>query len=225
VLAVGLSVAAVIVAAIGVAPAMASPARLPGTSATAARWLRCARWPVARMRRPVAPDEVTVAAWCDRVAGEVRAGSSLSHAVVAASQEPGAPFEHVAHAIRRGRPLAAVFRDDRTDPTTPVGLAAPVMAMCAEVGGPAALALERLAATLLARAAERDERRTASAQARLSARVLTLLPLCVVTLLVLVEPSIRAAIATPAGAACVLVGATLDLVGAWWMSRMIGAVS
>ena len=66
-----------------------------------------------------------------------------------------------------------------------------MLATCAELGGTAPSALERVAAVLVARATEHDERRTASAQAALSARVLTLVPLGVVALLALTEPSIR----------------------------------
>jgi tight adherence protein B len=224
VLALALAVAAVLVIAGGAAPALTSPARSPRPPATGRRHAPLPRRRV-RRRRTGGPGEVVVASWCDRVAGGVRAGSSLTQAVLDAGTDPDAPFDHVAHVLRRGRPLESAFRDETSGPDTAVGLAAPVVATCAEVGGPAAHALERVAATLLARAAERDDRRTASAQARLSARVLTVLPLGVLAILVAAEPSIRAVLATPAGACCVVAGGTLDLCGWWWMRRLIGAGS
>lgn len=216
-----LAVAVVVILAVGLAPVLTLPARLPCPRATGRRHAR-AQW--RDRRRPAEPDEQVVAAWCERVAGGVRSGSSLTQSIVDAGHEPGSPFEHVVHAVRRGRSLGAAFGDDPADPATPAGLAGPVLAACAEVGGPPSVALERVATVLLARATERDERRTASAQARLSAQVLTMVPLGVLGLLASTEPSIRQAVATPAGTVCVLAGATLDLVGWRWMHRMIGAV-
>ena len=70
--------------------------------------------------------------------------------------------------------------------------------------------------------AERAERITASAQARLSARVLTVLPVGTLTLLAVVEPSTRDALGTPAGGACLVAGGFANLVGWWWMRRVIG---
>ena len=107
-------------------------------------------------------------------------------------------------------------------PATPVGLLAPVIVAAAELGGSAAAPLERVAVTLLARAAEREERRASSAQARLSARVLTLMPFGVLASLAAAEPSIREVLATPAGLTCVVVGSGLNLLGWWWARRLIG---
>lgn len=217
---------AVLVAALaagaGVAPALLAPRRDPG-AAPAARpgQLGAAARPSRR-----AADDRAVAAWCERVAAGVRSGSSLTRAVLDAD-EPATtpPFPHVVRALRRGRPLAEACRDAADGPSTPAGLVAPVVASCAELGGPAAAALERVAAVLLARADERDERLAASAQARLSCRVLTVVPLGVVGFVALTEPSIRAALATPAGLLCLAAGGALDALGWWWMRRLIGAAS
>ena len=57
------------------------------------------------------------------------------------------------------------------------GLAFTVLRSCARFGGPAAAPLERAAATLRARDAVAAEQQAQSAQARLSARVLTLVPI------------------------------------------------
>jgi Flp pilus assembly protein TadB len=220
VLAAVLAAVAVVLAAAAVAPAAMSPARSLRPSAAGRRH----GWAGRRLlrRRVVEPDDVSVAAWCDRVIGGLRAGSSLTRAVADAGDEPGSPFADVAHAVRRGRPLAAAVRDEPGGPGTAVGLAGPVVAVCADVGGATTVALERVTTTLLARAAERDERRTASAQAALSARVLTLLPLGVLGLLVVAEPSIRSTLVSPLGASCVVAGVTLEVAGWWWMRRLIG---
>jgi tight adherence protein B len=220
----GVLVAAV-VAVIGLrlAPWATAPARPPGAVAPAGRpFARLTRRPT---RRP--PDDEVVAAWCERVAAGVRSGSSLTRAVLDADV-PGlgaSPFPGVVHDLRRGRPLAATFRDVAGDPSSATGLAAPVLAACAELGGPPAGALERVATVLLARATERAERRAASAQARLSCRVLTVVPLCVLAFLVLTEPSVAAVLRTPVGLACLVLGGGLDALGWWWMRRLIGAAS
>ncbi len=177
-----------------------------------------------RRRRTRRPGDVEVARWCERVAAALRSGRSLSVAVDeadAATPVDQRPFPGVAHATRRGRPLADAVRSTPDGPGSPVGLLAPVLVATAELGGPAT-SIDRVASTLLGRAAERDERRTASAQARLSARVLTILPLAVLAVLAATEPAIRSALLTPAGLICVTAGLAANGLGAWWMHRLIG---
>ena len=159
----------------------------------------------------------------------MRAGSSLTSAVVEADAAtvPGQrPFPGAApgaHPRSRGwRRRSVRVRDG---PGSAVGLLTPVIVAAAELGGPAASALDRVADTLLARAAERAERRASSAQARLSARVLTLMPFGVLGVLVISEPSIRDVLATPAGTACIVAGCALNGLGWWWMRTLIGGVA
>jgi tight adherence protein B len=216
--------------AVGVVLTLAAWARVRLTAPIRSPIAATARRPLSGLggglrRRPRPPGDAELAAWCRRVANGVRAGGSLTSAVVdadAASDPVRRPFPDVVHAVRRGQPLASAFRAIDADPAAAAGLAAPVLATCAELGGSTVDAIERVADVLVARAAERDERRTASAQATLSARVLTLLPLGVAGLLALTEPSIRQVLGGPTGLACVGVGATLDLAGWWWMRTLIG---
>jgi tight adherence protein B len=184
-----------------------------------ARWLR---------RRPRPPTDADVAAWCERVAEGLRSGRSLTAAVTEAhaTTEAGVrPFADVVHAVQRGRSLGDAFRAVRADPSTPTGLAAPVLATCADLGGANAAPVDAVADVLIARASERAERLTASAQARLSARVLTTVPFGVAALLILAEPSVRHVLPSAVGAACVLGGALLNLAGWWWMRTMIRGAS
>ncbi|MGI9052493.1 MAG: type II secretion system F family protein [Ilumatobacteraceae bacterium] len=161
------------------------------------------------------------------MASAVRSGQSLTHAIVTTERSwAGSPVvPSVAHAVSRGRNLSAALDEVPASPATPRGLAVGVLRACARVGGPAASAIERVADTLHARGAERAERQAASAQARLSARVLTVVPFAVVTFLALTDPSVRSALSSPAGAACLGTGAVLNLLGWWWMRRMIGVAS
>ena len=93
---------------------------------------------------------------------------------------------------------------------------------CAELGGPAASPLERVAATLRGRNAIREEQLAQSAQARMSARVMTMVPVGMLALLAGTDPNVRTAIGTPPGFAAVSVGAILNVTGWWWMQRIVG---
>ncbi len=97
-----------------------------------------------------------------------------------------------------------------------------VLRSCARFGGPAAAPLQRAAATLRARDAVAAEQQAQSAQARLSARVLTLVPIALLVLLAFTDPKVRSALTTPAGVAVVTFGGMLNVAGALWMRRIIG---
>ena len=175
------------------------------------------------------PDD-EVAEWCEQVARSVRAGSSLASAVAQTGTDlprAGAAFQPAVRALRRGRGFADALGeiDEAADPASAVGLVIPVLTACAELGGPAAMPLDRVAATLHARSAERAERRTSSAQARLSARVLTTVPVGVLALLAVVEPAVRGSLTSGAGIACVLVGGAFNVAGWCWMRHLIGGVA
>lgn len=219
------AITATVVAILGVRSwAWAVAPRRPMAAAPQGR-RRVVRRPGHRGRRP--PGEVAVAAWCERVAAGVRAGSSLTRAVTdadAATPMAHRPFAGAAHALARGKGLADALGPIDEGPATPVGLLAPVMVAAAALGGSAADPLERVADTLHARAAEREERRASSAQARLSARVLTIMPFGVLVLLTVAEPSIRHVLGTPAGFACLAAGLALDLIGWWWARHLIGGI-
>ncbi len=182
------------------------------------------RW---RRDRTPHPGDVEVATWCEHVASALRSGDSLTRAILATdSTWTGAPvMPTVALAVRRGRSLADALDEVPADPSTAVGLAAGVLRTCALLGGPAASAVGRVATTLQARATERAERRAASAQARLSARVLTFVPFAVLAFLATTDRSVRAALVSPAGLTCLIVGGGLNLSGWWWMRRLIGGAS
>ena len=78
------------------------------------------------------------------------------------------------------------------------------------------------AATLRAPAAVAAEQQAQSAQARLSARVLTFVPVALLVLLAATDHKVRSAITTPAGVAVVSLGGLLNATGALWMRHIIG---
>jgi tight adherence protein B len=170
-----------------------------------------------------APDDV--ADWCELVARSLRSGSSLTAAVTAGAATESSMatvVEPVVRHVTRGEPLAVALDGAGIDPVSPAGLAFTVLRSCARFGGPAAIPLERAAATLRVRAAVAAEQRAQSAQAQLSARVLTLVPLALLALLVVTDAKVRSAVGTPAGLAVVVLGVLLNASGALWMRRIIG---
>ena len=149
---------------------------------------RCAGWVSAitcrrsgRRRAEPEPTADEVADWCELVARSLRSGSSLTAAMAA-----GAVDRFDDGADRRARCVQSRAAASRSSPpsmpptstrSSAAGLAFTVLRSCARFGGPAAAPLERAAATLRARDAVAAEQRAQSAQARLSARVLTLVPI------------------------------------------------
>ena len=146
--------------------------------ATSCRRGRAARGsPRWRWRRGGDPlGDAEVAEWCEQVAACV-AWRSLADDGDRRHRRrvrwpPGPPGRDACAAARPWAGGCARL-DGRPTHRRRHGLVVPVLAASAHMGGPAASAMDRVAVTLQARDAERAERRTASAQARLSARVLT----------------------------------------------------
>jgi tight adherence protein B len=179
-------------------------------------------WRAPVVRRPRVADD-DVAAWCDEISRIVRSGASLPAALRSATPAP--PLARVVApiglALDRGDSVANATRRVAAGGSS-VDLALGVLRACAELGGPAAQPLDRTASTLRARAADLAERQVHSAQARLSALVLTLLPGGALTLLLVTSATSRAAITGPAGLFSLSAGAALNATGWWWMRRIIG---
>lgn len=224
----------------------------PGTSRhrVASRWIgwldRLHTAHRNRRTRTATADEV--ADWCEALARQTRSGVSLRRAVE--TVEPAAAalqrrLDPMRHRLERGTPLLAATAAGDTDTTTDntttdttettadtatragdggdLGLALDMIGVAVGLGGSPAAVLDRTASTLRQRAADRAERRTQAAQARMSAHVLTVVPLGLLVLLVLSDQGIRAAVATPVGAACIGGGLLLNGLGWIWMRAVIGA--
>jgi tight adherence protein B len=195
----------------------------PRVPAVAAARRRLLPLPLRRGVAQPGPDDV--ADWCELLARSLRSGSSLTAAVTAgaAAESPMATMvEPVVRQVTRGEPLVAALDSSSVDPASPAGLAFTVLRSSARFGGPAAIPLERAAATLRVRAAVAAEQQAQSAQAQLSARVLTLVPIALLGLLVVTDAKVRTALGTPAGLGVVVLGGLLNIAGALWMRRIIG---
>ena len=92
----------------------------------------------------------------------------------------------------------------------------------AHLGGPIAATLDAAAAVLRERDAARAERRAHGAQARLSARVLTIVPLGFAAWSAVTSQQTRAVyLSTAAGAACAAFGLMLNALGWRWINRIL----
>jgi tight adherence protein B len=97
-----------------------------------------------------------------------------------------------------------------------------VLRVAARHGGSQAESIDRVAAAMRLRAADAEERSAHSAQARMSAHVLTVVPLAMLTLLALTDRDVRAALATAIVGACLVLGLILNGLGSFWMRRLLG---
>jgi tight adherence protein B len=177
-------------------------------------------------RRPSAVDPVELAGWCDALARALRGGDTL-HRALRDTEPPGCISEALAPAmlsLERGASVGAAI--DEVDSDSPhLGLVVVVLRACAGSGGAAAEPIDRAAAALRQRAALDAERATQSAQARLSAIVMTLLPGAMLLVLLATSVAVRTTILSPIGALLLGAGAGLNLCGWTWMRRIIGEPS
>ena len=173
-------------------------------------------------RRTVEVTAAEVAVWCEALARAARSGSTLTEAIrdVDAPSSCRDAIDTVSLALARGRSVSTAL-DAVRSPSPHLTLALGVLHACAHHGGRPAEPLDRAAATLRARAMAAAERRTQSAQARLSAVVMTVLPVAMLGLLLATSATTRQAAATPLGMLVIGAGALLNVAGWRWMRRII----
>ena len=162
-----------------------------------------------------------MATWCESLARAVRSGATLV-AALRSIDPPAAASTVLAPVLlrlERGGRLGDALDTSSSSPHLNVALT--VLRACAVHGGPAAEPLDRAAATLRSRAADAAERRTQSAQARMSAIVMTVLPIAMLAVLIATSSTTRSAVAGPAGSAIIAAGVALNIAGWRWMRRII----
>lgn len=174
------------------------------------------------LRRSPIRGAAEIAEWCDDLSAALRSGRSLAKAIdgIDAPAALAEVVSAVRHDLRRGASLGDSMR--ATSPDDPdARFTWVIVTAVAEHGGPAAEPIDRAAAALRARHAERVERQTQSTTARLSARVMTALPVAMLLLLLTTSPPVRDATRTPIGTVAVVGGIGLNLAGWWWMRRLL----
>jgi tight adherence protein B len=174
-------------------------------------------------RRRSAIDPAELATWCDSLARALRGGDTL-HRAVRTIDPPACAARDLAPALlalERGASVGTALAGIRTS-SPHLDLVVVVLRACAEHGGTAAEPIDRAAAALRQRAALTAERATQSAQARMSAMVMTILPGAMLLLLLVTSRSVRATAISPVGLVVLTLGAGLNVVGWTWMRRIIG---
>lgn len=204
------------------APRALSPSRRPSPSAPTPR----RRWrlhAVTVQRRPrQAPAGGVSADQLEQVARVIRSGSSIAAAIgQVAADHPAS----VLRSIDDRRAAGASLRDAvaSTPSTTPDDrLVMAVLSAVVDGGGPGADATDRAAATLRERADARAERLAQAAQARLSAQIMSFLPVGFTAWGVATDArTARFVLGSPAGLLCLGAGVALDVLGWRWMSRIV----
>lgn len=168
----------------------------------------------------------------DAISREMQLGRSLTGALLHTHRAyplVARFIEPLADSCDRGESLNDALRTSETSShssSVPSGVVFGLRAMWAATTGSAgALALERAATTLRQRTAIEYERKAQSAQARLSLRILTWLPIVFLGWQVITNSLAREfLIATPIGWTLLCAGLTLNWFGRLWMNRVIQGV-
>ncbi len=175
-----------------------------------------------RLRRPASRPERLPVVLGD-IARGCSSGQSLTASFVANVTAPADSdplFARTIVALQAGDTIGDALECER--PSDPDQLLAiHVLRLCAAQGGNVSESLDRAAATLRERQAGRLERVSQASQARLSAKVLTVLPLAFATWTLLTTPSVQQFIVTPVGVTCVVFGVILNLTGWTLMNHVI----
>jgi len=196
-----------------------------------------------RLRRPVAsqPDHETEAiAALDRIAREMRSGSSLPAALAdALGAHPtvladvrcalggGEATSTALHEAVAARCFAAADAGSGSGAGSGAGspvdtLALQALRACHRAGGSGVEAIERASSVLRERRAWQAERWAQGAQARLSARLLTLLPVAFALWGAVTSDRVRQAYSgSPVPGVCTTIGIVLNLIGWRWMNRLV----
>lgn len=178
------------------------------------------RRPMARRRGPPvhSPDYASL---LDGIARQVRSGATLTGAAID-EIDRSSPLRPVLDRLDIGDSLTDALKAVDTGGGD-LALTVQALSAAAHLGGPIAATLDEAAAVLRERAAARAERRAHGSQARLSARVLTIVPLGFAVWSATISQRTRDVyISTAAGGVSAICGLALNLLGWRWMRRIIG---
>jgi tight adherence protein B len=163
----------------------------------------------------------------DAIARSTRSGLSVVQALAALDRPDASPADHLfaAVATRVGRGVSLRSGLDQllaASDLPPVRLAVTALLVGSETGAAPARAVEGVAATLRDRMALDREAAAHSSQARASVAVLVVAPVGFGLFAIATDPRVgQFLFRTPAGWFCLAIGVGLDLVGAWWMHRIM----
>lgn len=164
------------------------------------------------------------------ITGSLRAGYGLLQAIELASRESAAPagdeLRRITTEVRLGRDLADAL-DSAAERLADPDFAWAVQAIRIhhDVGGDLAAVLDGVAATVRARAHLRREVDALSAEGRLSAVILVLLPIALLGLMTVLNPEyVGELFGSGAGVLLLAAGGSLIVVGALWLRHIVRPV-
>lgn len=135
----------------------------------------------------------------------------------------GEELDRVSSAISRGVPVVSAFEEwAAASVVDDVELFAVAVRASAGHGGDLAAAFDAVCLTVSDRLAAAEEARAMAAQARASAMTLAALPVVGAGVFCLLDPAVLRTLCTTAvGWACLVIGSSLNVVGALLMRRMV----
>jgi tight adherence protein B len=173
-------------------------------------------------RRQASPTVADCIAVVDHLARDLRAGSSTTAALGDALAAQPTVLVDLRRRLEQGGTAGLIAIEHVGAGTPHERLVLQALRVSRRAGGSGAGVLERTADTLREQQAWAHERRAHTAQARLSARVLTGLPIVFACWSITADDGVRRAYASsPLPALSAMVGGVLNLLGWWWMRRLI----
>ena len=166
----------------------------------------------------------------DAIARDVRSGFSLASSFVQCSDQQSDDnhwSQPVAQQCLRGVVLADALAECALPTWTPeIRFASRTLAVASAGGAGVAPALEHSASVLREQQGLMLDRDVQAAQAQLSTKVLTWLPIAVFAWITITDPIARMfLLSTPVGMCCVATGITLNVSGRKWMSHVVDNIS
>ena len=198
------------------------------------RWLRV-RLSTTSHKATAIPSATTtpplaITDFLDAIARDVRSGFSLASSFVQCSDQQSDDnhwSQPVAQQCLRGVVLADALVECALPTWTPeIRFASRTLAVASAGGAGVAPALEHSASVLREQQALILDRDVQAAQAQLSTKVLTWLPIAVFAWIAITDPVARLfLLSTPLGMCCVATGITLNVSGRKWMSNVVDNIS
>lgn len=181
---------------------------------------RLKRQRIRRIRQQL-PDLLTL------MAGSLRAGSSLQQTLARSAASVEAPLRHEIERVQHEQRLGASFSQavsglERRLPIEEIALLTVILRVGSDSGGASAEAIQSLSEVLRRKLAIEAKIRALTAQGRLQAIVMSLLPLILLVLLSWVDPpSAASLLATASGQIALAVTALLQVIGVWIIRRIV----
>jgi tight adherence protein B len=201
---------------------------LPGALAGAVGAIIVRRWQARRAGRvPAIVAQERFADALGSIAAAVRAGASLPQALSYAAGEAEPPIreglDQLVGDLEVGLPIERALEHLRaTSPSPDTDLVVGALELHRRSGGDLPAVLEQVTSTIRGRVSVAREVRSLTAQARLSAWILGLLPVGFFAfLMVAARSDVQGALGTPIGVLCIVVGLLLEGGAVLWIRSLI----